>query len=630
MKRVLLIFGLVISAFIGLQAQGVTSIELQPVCWNFNNVDSSLTAYWLMSSRETAPRVVSYLNPANGAVVDISGGGTVSAGYCCCSNSGSGGTTVTVTDNSNGTYTIIAGSDTTLIDTRADSNPVAINIAVGDTIFLAGSTVQEIINQIATEVNTTRSRTGCDLKVFQAAHGFDEGDLLAQDSTTGEYYLSSSDTTLNWPVAYVCQVVSADTFFVDTEGWLTGAHGFTPYRDYYNNDTPGSVGLTPGTIQQFAFRTFTDQLRYYDIPEYAVDGVGAGGSGDNWGSQVIVSDGTLSGDGTVGSPLTVVSSPSPTTTASNGLNDQDVSSNVDVELGGTIDKNTTISIPSNYLSMAGNSTLLRVLPDRIRVVPNTANEATRALGAALRKDTAPGSDANVTYTPYGIPYFAPLTSTSHYSIYYEADKSTKWVYHPPEGNGMFWDSELNVGGGSVERTLLYGLGGPIYQPTNLYFDTSYLNFTKDPTVLDTTYQFQLLVDPTSTYPLLNYTSRVYDSGNSRWDNAYYTFTKDSLEIKLNNSVGTTASNESKFTFSRTGGLKISFLNSLTRYVEMNNTDGITLTYGGSAIQIDTAGNILYSGVPNYANDGAADADGTLPSGSVYTVTAENRSIRIKP
>lgn len=46
----------------------------------------------------------------------------------------------------------------------------------------------------------------------------------------------------------------------------------------------------------------------------------------------------------------------------------------------------------------------------------------------------------------------------------------------------------------------------------------------------------------------------------------------------------------------------------------------------------SSGNIIANtaNIPDYADDAAADADGTLPSGAIYQVTAEDRTIRIKP
>lgn len=52
----------------------------------------------------------------------------------------------------------------------------------------------------------------------------------------------------------------------------------------------------------------------------------------------------------------------------------------------------------------------------------------------------------------------------------------------------------------------------------------------------------------------------------------------------------------------------------------------------SAFYEDASGNIVANtaNIPDYANDAAADADGALPSGAIYQVTAEDRTIRIKP
>lgn len=43
----------------------------------------------------------------------------------------------------------------------------------------------------------------------------------------------------------------------------------------------------------------------------------------------------------------------------------------------------------------------------------------------------------------------------------------------------------------------------------------------------------------------------------------------------------------------------------------------------------TTKTVVFTGIPTYANDAAADADATLPSGGAYTVTGD-RSLRIKP
>ena len=65
-----------------------------------------------------------------------------------------------------------------------------------------------------------------------------------------------------------------------------------------------------------------------------------GGSGDNWGSQTAVTDGTtIIGNGTPGTPLGLAF----TFLASNGLNDFDIGPDYDFELGGNLERDTRVS-----------------------------------------------------------------------------------------------------------------------------------------------------------------------------------------------------------------------------------------------------------------------------------------------
>jgi hypothetical protein len=49
-----------------------------------------------------------------------------------------------------------------------------------------------------------------------------------------------------------------------------------------------------------------------------------------------------------------------------------------------------------------------------------------------------------------------------------------------------------------------------------------------------------------------------------------------------------------------------------------------------SIELDDTIGVIMIGIKDYASDAAADADGGLLSGSVYTVYAEDRTMRIKP
>jgi hypothetical protein len=84
---------LVLNTFICSQlfGQAVFTLEQEPICWNNGSVDSSLTRYWLHTTRSPeAPRLMATLN-VDKAPVTVTGG-TISHGWCCdCIGSGSGG-----------------------------------------------------------------------------------------------------------------------------------------------------------------------------------------------------------------------------------------------------------------------------------------------------------------------------------------------------------------------------------------------------------------------------------------------------------------------------------------------------------------------------------------------------------
>lgn len=282
MKRIIRNFLIVVliisSSALGLRAQGVYSLTPQPVCWSYNGVDSSLLSLLVFNVRDTVGIFQGYVNAVSGSYVNTTAGGTVSAGYCCCDNSGSS-QTVSITDNDDGTYTAVVGTDTTIIYTKADSLYTTTSISLGDTTYLANSVVQDILIALSQEVNNLRSETGCELEITQNSHGFTAGDLITQDPNTGAYSAAAADTSINFPVAYVCSVIDANTFRVDTEGWVSGTHGETVYRDYFLQDTAGDTDTTAGSFPIFAYRTFSPTLRYYDIPEYIAEG---NSGGDTW------------------------------------------------------------------------------------------------------------------------------------------------------------------------------------------------------------------------------------------------------------------------------------------------------------------------------------------------------------
>ena len=194
-----------------------------------------------------------------------------------------------IVDNGDGTYTHTDGQgNVTVVDTRADSNPVT---DAGD--FYDGDNVEDILQEIP--------NLGCSV-ITQTAHGLTVGQMA---TFTDEYGLAMTDTALNLPVGMVTEVLSVNSFRMCYEGKIRGAHGLTPDKDYFLQDD-GTYDTIPDTdIQVFGFRTIGTGERIFDVPEYISSG-STGSGGDDWGNQVVVSDATLTGDGTSGSPLSVV------------------------------------------------------------------------------------------------------------------------------------------------------------------------------------------------------------------------------------------------------------------------------------------------------------------------------------
>jgi hypothetical protein len=165
----------------------------------------------------------------------------------------------------------------------------------------------------------------CDT-IIQASHGFLQGDLLGQTPGNGPYFKANTADPDSLPVVYVTEVIGTDTAVIKSEGWeMTWTHGQLVGRDYFLQDNGTLDTIPDSTYQVFAYRTVRSNKAYFDIPELVIDeAAGAGGA-------------TIS-----------------TVTASNGLNDADAGTDVDVELGGTLDKNTTVENDS-YQFFLGNT-----------------------------------------------------------------------------------------------------------------------------------------------------------------------------------------------------------------------------------------------------------------------------------
>lgn len=98
MNKILLILAFAVACgFATAQTSSIFQISPIPMCWSIGGTDSLVTAYWLFSSREATPRVVSYLS-ATGTQVTVVGG-TLSFGYCGQGGSADGYTVLALCDD---------------------------------------------------------------------------------------------------------------------------------------------------------------------------------------------------------------------------------------------------------------------------------------------------------------------------------------------------------------------------------------------------------------------------------------------------------------------------------------------------------------------------------------------------
>ncbi len=414
------------------------------------------------------------------------------------------------------------------------------------------------------------SSTACQDTISQTAHGFSLGNLIGYGS--GNYFIANTSSSGDSiPVAFVCSVIDANTFTIATNGWIDWTHGLVENQDYWVQDD-GSVSTQPDSdITNFAFRTFGPDKVYVDIAELIITGSGGGSGGSS-------------------SAVTVL--------ASNGLFDADGSLDVDVEIGGPLEHNTTINLGAFDFLLDGNNNLFSQSTAGIRIVPNKTIESTRVQGAFLRKNTAAGSTALITYSPYGLPYTSPLTFDNNYKLRFLSDGTMSWARTPVNNNGIGvsstftggeWLESINLGGSLSQNTLLDGAG---------------FSFQIRDVPASNNYQYNFEVNPNTNQP-------------------YLAWTASSPAVVS----GTQTSVDARFDYNRVF-LQISDVpNSKNGIVEITSTQ-VRLDYEGHQVIVDDNG-IRFNGVTEYASDAAADADTNLPAGGIYTVVGD-RSIRIKP
>lgn len=480
--------------------------------------------------------------------------------------------------------------------------------------------------------------------IIQNGHGFFVGTMVGQTAGNGPYFAATSAVPDSFPVAFISQIVDENRFVIQNEGWLDWTHGRALGSDWFLQDD-GSFATSPDSNYNiFGFRTFATSRAYFDVPELilsdsaSVGSSGGGGSGStltgftydgnalqiqssSGNFTVTVNTGTLETSGPItidgttyatGTSLqtvlealaTAVNSAGggsgATVVASNGLFDADGTSDVDVEIGGPLEHNSTITTGSFDFILDGTNNRISQGVAGIRITPNKSNEATREQGAFLRKNTLPGSDAYVTYSPYGLPYNSPLTFDTDYKLRFLSDGTMNWTSTRQVNNGINVSSSL-VGSEYVETI---NLGSDLLQDTRI--DQEGFGFLIDNTsgLTASDYQSRFNLDIESGTPFMEYFTSfpAVAAGNE---------TSASFKVQYNE-------------------INLSVLdnpNSKVGKVNIQPTQ-VTIDYEANQILIDDNG-IKLTGVTQYASDAAADADSNLPAGGIYKVTGD-RSLRIKP
>ena len=208
-----------------IMAQG-PAIALQTVCWTTPSaVDSNITAYWLISSRDSVPRLINYLD-AQGQTVNVSAGGTYQNGYCCCTGGGSGDTYRTVasqTDSLLGLTTFTVG----FIDTVGlDIASLVQSAPKGDgyLVFydeLTNRNYKILLSSLMPEPYP--GYTSCEGDtIYQVAHGFALGDVVGQVRGNGLFFTA---TTGNQPLTASSNSVNTAAFLLPERSTLV-APGF--------------------------------------------------------------------------------------------------------------------------------------------------------------------------------------------------------------------------------------------------------------------------------------------------------------------------------------------------------------------------------------------------------------------
>lgn len=279
MKRCISIFILIIG-WAGLYGQSQYSITPELVCWNINDIDSTIARISLYNSYTGARQILSYYN-ATGDQVTPSGG-TFSFGNCCCNSSGGSGASINslnVVNDTTNNFSVIQ---------ITDSN----NQTFSDTIIYAST-----INNNVTDNSVTIEQIGHSFSPTEenfVSQGFESvyrdslGIWRLADATLGTDTLNPCPR-MKW--LYLIDIPDSNHITLSWGGKLQYNHDFRYDRDQrYWLQADGTTDTVPNFECNDIIVTALDSVNLYLHEQRGIvysGATGAGGVGDTTNVQAV-------------------------------------------------------------------------------------------------------------------------------------------------------------------------------------------------------------------------------------------------------------------------------------------------------------------------------------------------------
>ena len=233
---------------------------------------------------------------------------------------------------------------------------------------------------IITDDSTYTSSSFNAIMEVHSANG-NKGILIPRLTTAERTAISTSATN---DISLLVYDTDAQTFwYFDGSAWVEIATGGTVTDDQlltFSNDTlyienGNSVYL--GDYMELPATAVNGQVLTWNGTNWVAQNAASGA--DNWGTQVVVSDATLTGDGTSGTPLGVVGDLTDDQTLSLNSNTLSISGGNSVDLSGYVNTdNQNLSLSGNTLNITNGTGV-----DLSAFMDNTDNQALSLSGNTL-------------------------------------------------------------------------------------------------------------------------------------------------------------------------------------------------------------------------------------------------------